>query len=128
MGEKIATRAAYGKALVELAEKYPDQYAFKYTTLDYVRTYEEFREDVDNFARALISLGVRAGMNHLNGEQALAYSRIRKLDMDAMQQATAATRRQRAAEIADCEQMIREWLRENVANLLKQRQVPTQIG
>ncbi len=25
-----------------------------------------------------------AGMNHLNGEQALAYSRIRKLDMDAM--------------------------------------------
>lgn len=26
---------------------------------------------------------VRAGMNHLNGEQALAYSRIRKIDMDA---------------------------------------------
>ena len=25
-----------------------------------------------------------AGMNHLNGEQALAYSRIRKIDMDAM--------------------------------------------
>ena len=24
MGEKIATRAAYGKSLVELAEKYPD--------------------------------------------------------------------------------------------------------
>lgn len=27
---------------------------------------------------------VSPGMNHLNGEQALAYSRIRKLDMDAM--------------------------------------------
>lgn len=27
---------------------------------------------------------LHAGMNHLNGEQALAYSRIRKLDMDAM--------------------------------------------
>ena len=27
---------------------------------------------------------VNAGMNHLNGEQALAYSRIRKIDMDAM--------------------------------------------
>lgn len=27
---------------------------------------------------------LKAGMNHLNGEQALAYSRIRKLDMDAM--------------------------------------------
>lgn len=49
-------------------------------------------------------------------------------DMDAMEQATAETRRHRQAEIADCEQMIREWLRENVANLLKQRQVPTQIG
>jgi glutamyl-tRNA reductase len=49
-------------------------------------------------------------------------------DMDAMEQATAETRRHRQAEIADCEQMIREWLRENVANLLKQRHVPTQIG
>ena len=28
MGEKIATRAAYGKALVELAEKYPDLVVF----------------------------------------------------------------------------------------------------
>ncbi len=27
---------------------------------------------------------LKAGMNHLNGEQALAYSRIRKIDMDAM--------------------------------------------
>ncbi|MBQ1424087.1 MAG: AMP-binding protein, partial [Lachnospiraceae bacterium] len=34
---------------------------FKYTTLDYTRTYEEFREDVDNFARALVSMGVKAG-------------------------------------------------------------------
>ena len=31
-----------------------------------------------------ISLRVTSGMNHLNGEQALAYSRIRKIDMDAM--------------------------------------------
>ena len=51
----------FAQVLDRMVEEFPDQYAFKYTTLDYVRTYEEFREDVDNFARALISLGVRAG-------------------------------------------------------------------
>lgn len=30
------------------------------------------------------SWNLKVGMNHLNGEQALAYSRIRKIDMDAM--------------------------------------------
>ena len=52
----------FSQVLDRMVEEFPDQYAFKYTTLDYVRTYEEFREDVDHFARALISLGVRAGM------------------------------------------------------------------
>ena len=51
----------FGQVLDRMAEEFPDQYAFKYTTLDYIRTYSEFREDVDRFARALISLGVRAG-------------------------------------------------------------------
>ena len=51
----------FGGVLDRLVEEFPDQYAFKYTTLDYTRTYYEFREDVDRFARALISLGVRAG-------------------------------------------------------------------
>ena len=51
----------FSQVLDRMVEEFPDQYAFKYTTLDYVRTYEEFREDVDNFARALISLGVKAG-------------------------------------------------------------------
>ena len=36
-------------------------YPFKYTTLDYTRTYEQFRRDVDECAAALISLGVKAG-------------------------------------------------------------------
>ncbi|MCF0142080.1 MAG: AMP-binding protein, partial [Parasporobacterium sp.] len=51
----------FSQVLDRVAAEFPDQYAFKYTTLDYTRTYEEFREDVDNFARALVSLGVRAG-------------------------------------------------------------------
>ena len=52
----------FSQVLDRMVEEFPDQYAFKYTTLDYTRTYEEFREDVDNFARTLISMGVRPGM------------------------------------------------------------------
>ena len=52
----------FPQVLDRMVEEFPDQYAFKYTTLDYTRTYEEFREDVDNFARALVSLGVKPGM------------------------------------------------------------------
>ena len=52
----------FSQVLDRMVEEFPDQYAFKYTTLDYTRTYEEFREDVDTFARALVSLGVRPGM------------------------------------------------------------------
>ena len=51
----------FPQVLDKVVEEFPNQYAFKYTTLDYTRTYEEFREDVDNFARALVSLGVKAG-------------------------------------------------------------------
>ena len=51
----------FSKVLDRIAEEFPDQYCFKYTTLDYTRTYSEFRKDVDDFARALVSLGVRPG-------------------------------------------------------------------
>ncbi len=53
--------ATFADVLDTMAEKYPDQYAFKYPTLDYTRTYEQFRRDVDECAAALISLGVKAG-------------------------------------------------------------------
>ena len=51
----------FSQVLDRMVEEFPDQYCFKYTTLDYTRTYEEFRDDVDAFARALVSMGVRAG-------------------------------------------------------------------
>lgn len=51
----------FPRVLDRMVEEFPDQYAFKYTTLDYTRTYSEFRDDVDTFARALVSLGVKAG-------------------------------------------------------------------
>ncbi len=53
--------ATFSDVLDTMAEKYPDQYAFKYPTLDYTRTYSQFRRDVDECAAALISLGVKAG-------------------------------------------------------------------
>ncbi|MBQ7044457.1 MAG: AMP-binding protein [Clostridia bacterium] len=51
----------FSQVLDTMVENFPDQLAFKYTTLDYTRTYSEFRDDVDNFARALIAMGVKAG-------------------------------------------------------------------
>ena len=51
----------FSEVLDRMVEEFPDQYAFKYTTLDYTRTYSEFRDDVDTFARALIALGVKPG-------------------------------------------------------------------
>ena len=47
--------------LDRVCEEFPDQYAFRYTELDYTRTYPEFRNDVDTFARALIAMGAKKG-------------------------------------------------------------------
>ncbi|MHB1314263.1 MAG: AMP-binding protein [Christensenellales bacterium] len=51
----------FPQVLDRMAEEFPDQYAFRYTVTDYTRTYSEFRDEVDTFARALIALGVRPG-------------------------------------------------------------------
>lgn len=51
----------FSQVLDTMVETFPDQYVFKYTTLDYTRTYAQFREDVDTFARSLIAMGVKAG-------------------------------------------------------------------
>ena len=51
----------FGELLSVLVKKYPDQPAFRYTTLDYTRTYAQFVRDVDRVAAAFISLGVKKG-------------------------------------------------------------------
>ncbi len=53
--------STFSQVLDRMVEEFPDQYAFKYTTLDYTRTYSQFRDDVDAFARSLIAMGVKAG-------------------------------------------------------------------
>jgi len=53
--------ATFSGVLDRMADAFPDQYAFKFTTLDYTRTYSEFRDDVDTFARSLLAMGVRPG-------------------------------------------------------------------
>ncbi len=59
--KELLIDATFSDVLDRMVEEFPDQYAFKYTTLDYTRTYSQFRDDVDNFARVLVSLGVKAG-------------------------------------------------------------------
>ncbi len=51
----------FSQVLDTMVKEFPDHLAFKYTTLDYTRTYSEFRNDVDQFARSLIALGVKPG-------------------------------------------------------------------
>lgn len=51
----------FPQVLDRVCEEFGDQNAFCYTELDYTRTYRQFRDDVDEFARALISLGIKRG-------------------------------------------------------------------
>ena len=51
----------FPQVLDTMVEEFPDQLAIKFTTLDYTRTYSQFRDDVDEFAQTLVSLGVKAG-------------------------------------------------------------------
>ncbi|MBO5378666.1 MAG: AMP-binding protein [Ruminiclostridium sp.] len=53
--------ATFPDVLDRICEEFPKQYAFRYTELDYTRTYPEFRADVRRFARALVAMGVKKG-------------------------------------------------------------------
>ena len=47
--------------LDRICDEFPEQYAFRYTELDYTRTYPQFRDDVRRFAKALVAMGVKKG-------------------------------------------------------------------
>ena len=51
----------FSQLLDKVVEEFPDQLAFKYTTLDYTRSYSEFRDEVDMVARSLMAMGVKKG-------------------------------------------------------------------
>ncbi|MDO4546901.1 MAG: AMP-binding protein, partial [Clostridia bacterium] len=51
----------FSQVLDRMVKEFPDQIAFSYTTHYYTRTYSQFRDDVDTFARSLIAMGVRKG-------------------------------------------------------------------
>ena len=64
----------FPQVLDTICALYPNQYAFRYTEPDshystepdengeyYVRTYPQFRDDVDEFARSLVAMGVKPG-------------------------------------------------------------------
>ncbi len=57
--KELIIEKTFSQILDRMVEEFPDQYAFKFTTLDYTRTYSQFRDDVDEFAKALIALGVK---------------------------------------------------------------------
>lgn len=49
--------------LDRICELWPNQYAFRYTEpdIDYIRTYSEFRDDVDTLARSFLAMGCKKG-------------------------------------------------------------------
>ena len=51
----------FPQLLDKMVEEFPNQIAFDYSELDYTRTYSQFRDDVDAFARALIAMNVKRG-------------------------------------------------------------------
>ena len=51
----------FPEVIDRVADQFPEQNAFDYSMLDYTRTYPQFRDDVDTFARSLIAMGVGKG-------------------------------------------------------------------
>ena len=51
----------FPEVLDRVCKEFPNQYAFKYIELDYTRTYSQFRDDVNDFARSLLAMGVKKG-------------------------------------------------------------------
>jgi len=58
----ILINKTYSQVLDDIADRYPNQIFLKCSNSTYIKTYDEFRCDVNDFARGLISLGVRKDM------------------------------------------------------------------
>ena len=50
-----------GKLLEQVAEKYPDDEAVKFTDRDYRRTWKEFNEEAETIAKGFLEMGIRKG-------------------------------------------------------------------
>ena len=50
-----------GDLLTQVAQKYPNDVAIKYTDRDYKRTWKEFDEEVEHIAKSFLKLGVKKG-------------------------------------------------------------------
>lgn len=59
--KETLVNATFPDVLDLIVELFPNQPAFRYTELDYTRSYSEFRDDVDCFARALLAMDVKKG-------------------------------------------------------------------
>ena len=59
--KEVLIERTFSQVLDRVVEEFPDQVAFKYTTLDYTRTYSEFRDEVDKVAKSLVAMGVKPG-------------------------------------------------------------------
>lgn len=51
----------FGTLLEDVAARFPDRLAVKYIDRDYQRTWKEFNEEVDKFAKGFIKMGVKKG-------------------------------------------------------------------
>lgn len=50
-----------GNLLSDVAGRYPDDIAIKYTDRDYKRTWKEFNEEVEHIAKSFLNMGVKRG-------------------------------------------------------------------
>lgn len=59
--KNMAVDVTLPELLDKVCEKFSNHYVLKYSDLDYSRTYCEFRDEVNDFSRALLALGVTKG-------------------------------------------------------------------
>lgn len=58
---KDLLKITVGELLDDVASKYPNNEAIKYTTSPYKRTWQEFKDECDRIAKGLYSIGIRKG-------------------------------------------------------------------